>query len=70
MIAPATEYEAVFKRPLPTRFEEYTACLGCGCDTEKRDCGCPAGVGFHARRKDGQPLTAEDRKELFPEKYR
>jgi hypothetical protein len=27
------------------KLKEITICLGCGCDTAKRDCGCPAGTG-------------------------
>ena len=29
----------------PAGMKEITVCLGCGCDVNKRDCGCPAGTG-------------------------
>jgi hypothetical protein len=65
-----TVYQQTFRRALPARFKEIEVCAGCGAPTaDERDCGCPCGTNCRAVRKDGQPLSLEDKRELFPAKY-
>lgn len=63
----STRYEFLFKRPLPEFYIEYRSCLGCGVDVDDstRDCGCPCGIGYGIRRKDGAQFTDAERKTLY-----
>jgi hypothetical protein len=39
--------------PIPPQSEDQIeVCLGCGAETSKRDCGCPAGTGWILARRE------------------